>query len=168
MPIGYDLARIAIEFISTIKRGDVEWQQQKLKEVTELRKQRQISEAEIKHELELLQIKFSEEIKRVQERESSITRDYKDFLQQIDDMKQKIVQTFPDMPIPIALIIHSHAKRLLDDMWRNSDERMRELYTTKLAEFMMLVYDDTQYILTNKDQPKFPTKTMHMLLGKAS
>jgi broad specificity phosphatase PhoE len=143
----------------------MEWQKQKLKEMAELRKLRRTYEAETKHEFELLSIEFSEEIKRAQERESSLTRDYKDFLGQIDDMKQKVIQTFPDMPTPIALIIHNHAKRLLDNMWRSSDEHMKELYTIKLAQFMMLVYDDTEKILINKDHRKFPTKTMQMLTG---
>jgi hypothetical protein len=166
MSVGYDLARILIEFISTIKRGDTEWQKQKLKEMTELSKQRLTAEAEIKRDLELLSIKFSEEIKRARERESGLTRDYKEFLVTIDDMKQKVMQTFPDIPTPIALLIHNQAKKLLDDMWHSSDERLKELSTTKLAQFMMLVYDDTQQVLINKDLPKFPTKTMEVLIGK--
>jgi len=152
-----------LEFMDTVDGADTEQQKARIKAITELRGQKAIYEAEMAHELELLKIKFTEELNRAEEREVRITADYKEFLDKIDEMKGQITETFPDMPTAFALIIHQHAKGLIDSMWRNSDMRSQSLGRKKLARFLSVVLDDTTQVLMNKDIPKIPIKTLKLI-----
>ncbi|MGH8499817.1 MAG: hypothetical protein ACRERV_13585, partial [Methylococcales bacterium] len=136
-------SRRLMRFMSAIRPGDSEWHRNKLEELTMLEKQKRIYDARIEQDLELLKIQFAEEIKRTRERETRITQDYKEFLDHIDEMKMQIVEAFPEMPKALALLIHQHAKRLIDELWNNPDEQTQQLYRAKLAEFLRVVFDDT-------------------------
>jgi hypothetical protein len=160
----YDLARLIIDFVGTLRvGGDVESQMKRLQEIAELKKTKQRLNAEIEQELNILKIKFNEELVRVREKETRDTRDYKEFLDSIDEMKIKIIQTFPDMPKPTAYVIHHHAKQLLDEIWRNSDERTRQIDCVKLADFLAVVYDDTTQLMLGESTVKFPKKTIEFI-----
>lgn len=162
----YDLARFVIEFVSVVKRGDVEWQKQKLEEITELRRHKRIHEANLDHELNMLKVKFAEEIKREQEKESRITNDYRDFLDSIDEMKKKMLETFSDMPKPMVFIIHHHAKHLIDDIWKSPDDRSQALSRSRFADFLTAVYDDTSKALVGGNQQfKLPAATLKLIKG---
>jgi len=164
MSAAYGLARFIIDFTSVVKRGDnIEWQKQKLEEIAELKKQKRIHEAKIEHELNMLQVKFSEEIKRKQDEERRITKDYKDFLDSIDEMKQKMLETFSDMPKPMVYVIHHHAKHLIDNIWKSPDERSQALSRSRFAFFLIAVYDDTSKVLIGDHQLKLPTKTLKLI-----
>ena len=152
-----------LDFMDTVDGADTEQQKARLKAIAELRGQKAIYEAEMAHELELLKIKFAEEINRAEEREARITVDYKEFLDKIDEMKGQITETFPDMPKAFALLIHQHAKGLIDSMWRNSDMRSQSLGRKKLARFSSVVLDDTTQVLMNEDSPKIPIKTLKLI-----
>ncbi len=152
-----------LEFIDTVDGGDTEQQKERLRAIAELRGQKAIYEAKMAHELELLKIKFAGEINRAEEREARITTDYKEFLDKIDEMKGQITETFPDMPKAFALLIHQHAKGLIDSMWRDSDIQTQSLGRKKLARFLSVVLDDTTQVLLNEDIPKIPIKTLKLI-----
>jgi hypothetical protein len=155
--------RLALDFITTLRSGDIEWRQRKLQEISELKKQSRIYDIQVDHEINSIKAKFAEEIIRVREKEARITQDYKDFLNSIDEMKEKIIGTFTDMPKPMAYIMHNHARQLIDNMWNNSDKKCQEICKARLAEFFMIVYDDTSKAIIG--QGKIPEKTLQLIIG---
>jgi len=165
MSAAYELARFVIDFVSVVKRGDIEWQKQKLEEISELKRQKKLHEANLEHELNMLKVKFCEEIKRKQEEECRITNDYRDFLDSIDEMKQKMLETFSDMPKPMVYIIHHHAKHLIDDIWKSPDERSQALSRSRFADFLTAVYDDTSKALIGQERLKLPAATLKLIKG---
>ncbi|MGH8474472.1 MAG: hypothetical protein ACRER2_01655 [Methylococcales bacterium] len=156
-------SRRLMKLISVVHPGDAEWHRNKLDELTTLEKQKRIKDAQIDHDLELLKIQFSEEIKRIREKETRITQDYKEFLDNIDEMKMQIVEAFPDMPKALALLIHQHAKRLIDELWNNPDEQTQKLYRAKLAEFLRVVFDDTTQTIVEDKKPRIPERTLALI-----
>ena len=73
------------------------------------------------------------------------------------------IETFPEMPKVLALVIHQHAKALIDSMWRNSDEHAQSLGRAKLAQFLNVVFDDTTQVLLEEDSPKIPVRTLELI-----
>ncbi|MCI0733338.1 MAG: hypothetical protein L0Y38_05900 [Methylococcaceae bacterium] len=152
-----------IRLIRTVDPEDTEWHRNKINEIAALKKQKRINDAQIEQDLEMLKIQFTEELARTREKETRITQDYKEFLDTIDDMKMQIVETFPEMPKALALLIHQHAKRLIDDMWNNSDERAQQMYRAKLAEFLKVVFDDTSQTVFEDNKPRIPERTLKLI-----
>lgn len=149
--------------IRAVSPEDQEWQRKKLDEIASLMKQRRINDARIEQDLEILKIRFREDLERTRERETRITQDYKEFLDTIDEMKMQIVEAFPDMPKALALLIHQHAKRLIDELWNNPDEQMQKLYRAKLAEFLKVVFDDTSQTIFDDEKPRIPERTLQLI-----
>jgi hypothetical protein len=152
-----------VRFIRAVNPEDTEWHRNKLNEIAALKKLKRINDARIEQDLERLKIQFTEELARTREKETRITQDYKEFLDTIDEMKMHIVEAFPDMPKALALLIHQHAKRLIDDMWNNPDEQAQKLYRAKLAEFLKVVFDDTSRTVFEDKKPRIPEKTLKLI-----
>jgi hypothetical protein len=165
MTDAYELARLVVDFVSNLRPGDHEWQKKRLAHIAELKKMKKSLDATIEHELEMLKIKFGQELIRERENQSRITRDYKEFLDSLDEMKERVKQTFVNMPPPMVFIIHNHARELLDDCWRNSDERAREICKTRLTDLMLIVYEDAQQAMIDKSDIKIPKKTLELIRG---
>ena len=161
MPL--DFAHWLAELICMVKGAGVEEQKARLAWISELRREKALHKAEIAHELELLRIKFAEETAQAKEREARITQDYKEFLDKIDEMKGHIGEAFPDMPKALALVIHHHAKQLIDEMWRYSDASDQDLCRAKLAQFLTVVFDDTTEALLHEEKPKIPQRTLKLI-----
>ena len=118
-------------------------------------------------QLKILEIQFNEQLQRVQERESRTTHDYHEFLDNIDEMKEQIVESFPDMPKVMALIIHQHAKQLVDKMWNDCNEQDQVLFQAELTSFLGLIFDDTTRVLVDSTMVKIPSKTLEHLQHQA-
>ena len=158
---------MALHFFSRLIRRlnlafgrDLESRKKSLKDKAELKQQKAIDSARLSYEVELLNIRLSEQLNRIKEREQSTTRDYKEFLDMIDDMKGQIVDAYPEMPKVMALVIHQHAKQLIDDMWNNPDENTQNQCRAKLTQFIKIVYDDTAQVLIGSEKFKIPSKTL--------
>jgi hypothetical protein len=151
------------EFFSFPWGRDIEARKRINREKAELRRQKEVENTTIDYELEMLKIKLSEQLLRVKERESRTTQDYKEFLDMIDEMKVQIVEAYPDMPKVMALVIHQHAKRLIDEMWNNPDEQMQHQCRARLSKFIQIVYDDTAEVLLAGDRSKLPSKTLDQI-----
>jgi hypothetical protein len=157
------LSRWLVKWIQATSPDDIKRHRNTLDEVTALKKQKRINAARMEHELEILKIQFAEDLDRARERERRITQDYKEFLDHIDELKLHIVEAFPEMPKALALLIHQHAKRLIDEMWNNPDEQAQNLYRIKLAEFLKVVFDDTNQSLVDEQKPRIPEKTLKLI-----
>lgn len=142
---------------------DFEARKKSLREYAQLKQQKAMANEQIAYELEAMRIKFSEQLLRIKAREARTTLDYREFLDMIDEMKGQIIEAYPDMPKVMALVIHQHAKRLIDDIWNNPDEQMQNHCRAKLAQFIEIVYDDTTAVLIDEQRSKLPSKTLHQI-----
>ncbi|MDD5580207.1 MAG: hypothetical protein PHY16_13115 [Methylobacter sp.] len=157
----FQFARKFIDFINLALGRNFEARKKSLRENAQLKQQKAMDNARIAYELELMKIKFSEQLLRTKARETRTTQDYKEFLDMIDEMKGQIIEPYPDMPKVMALVIHQHAKRLIDDIWNNPDEHMQSQCRAKLTQFIKVVYDDTAAVLGNEQRSKIPSKTLY-------
>lgn len=162
MSSGYQLANFIFDLLTVIKPNDEEWQKKHLVRSLERKAEKKHREAKIDHEIELLKVKFDEEIKRVKASEQKVTNDYKMFLDSIDKMKAEMLDTFTDMPEPMVLVIHHHAKSLIDGMWKSENEEDQALSRERFTEFLLAVYNDTQASCDKKGH-RLPTETLKLV-----
>jgi hypothetical protein len=163
MSLPESLAILLTTFINAIRSENLEWRRRKADEIAALRKKQKLLDLELEHELATREIELREEIRRIEMRETSVTHDYKDFLNEIDELKRRIVSTFTNMPKPMALLIHHHAKQMLNEMWQAQDLHERLAIEQKLLNFMTVIYDDTQRLTQADDLDRLPTKTIEFM-----
>ncbi|NOT13434.1 MAG: hypothetical protein HOP23_16685 [Methylococcaceae bacterium] len=161
--MSFQIFRTLLDSIKLALGRDYETRKKSLRENTLLKQQKAMDNAQISYELEALKIKFSEQLQRIKAREARTTLDYKEFLEMIDEMKVQIIEAYPDMPKVMALVIHQHAKRLIDDIWNNPDEQMQSQCRAKLSQFIQVVYDDTTAVLFDNQHSKIPSKTLYQI-----
>ena len=155
-----------LTFLAFFKRTlsrDQAARRQTILDNAELKQLNEVNQVQIEQEVKLLKIKFSEQLIRVKQREAQTTQDYQEFLEMIDEMKSQIVEAYPDMPKVMALVIHQHAKQLIDEMWNNPDERTQNQYRARLTRFIKVVYDDTSQGLMTRQPRQTPDKTLKLI-----
>jgi hypothetical protein len=162
-PMSFQFFRKLLDSFKLALGRDYETRKKSLRESALLKQQKSIDNAQIAYELEAMRIKFSEQLSRIKAREARTTLDYKEFLDMIDEMKMQIIEAYPDMPKVMALVIHQHAKRLIDDIWNNPDEQMQSQCRAKLAQFIEIVYDDTTAVLIDEQRSKIPSRTLYQI-----
>lgn len=165
MTAAYELARLCVDFVTMLKPGDYEWQERKLRQISEIKKLKKTLDLEMTHDLDMLRIRFEEELTREKENQIRITRDYKEFLDSLDEMKNTIKDTFKRIPPPMVYVIHNHARDLLDGSWHNSDSKAREICKSRLADFMLVVFEDAEQAMLESSEEEFPTKTLSLIKG---
>ncbi len=168
MSVGYELATLTIDFLEGLKLPTSEWYLQKIEELSDIKRKDRTQKAELEQELQMLKVRFAAEIERKKEEEQRATNDYKEFLDSIGEMKQKMLATFPDMPKSIVYSIHHHAKYLLDEIWKSSDEASQVKSRSRFADFLMAVYNDTANALVSEQELKLPKETLKLIKGSAS
>ncbi|MEE9426051.1 MAG: hypothetical protein V3V18_13900 [Methylococcales bacterium] len=156
----YKFAQWLSSVIDIYEGSNIEARQKRMQALADYRKEKQISDLQTRQQLKILEVQFAEQLQRVQERESRTTHDYHEFLDNIDEMKEHIVDSFPDMPKVMALVIHQHAKQLVDKMWNDCNEQDQGLFQAELASFLGLVFDDTTRVLFDSHTTKIPSKTL--------
>jgi hypothetical protein len=163
MSIPESLAVFLTTFINAIRSENLEWRRRKADEIAGLRKKHRLLDMELEHELAKREIELREEIKRIEMQEQSVTRDYKEFLHEIDQLKGRIITTFTNMPKPMALLIHHHAKQMLNEMWQADDLNERLAHEQKLLNFMSVIYDDTLRLSYEGELARLPMKTIEFM-----
>jgi len=154
------------KFLASLKSAfgrDKTARRQAILDNAELKQLKAVKRVQTEHEVDLLRIKFTEQLKRVKERETQTTRDYKEFLAMIDEMKSQIVEAYPEMPKVMALIIHQHAKQLIDDMWNNPNEHLQNQCRVRFTRFVRVSYDDTTQGLITEQHGKTPENTLKLI-----
>jgi hypothetical protein len=167
MSVPESLAILLTTFINAIRTENLEWRRRKADEIAALRKKHRLQDMELEHELVRREIELREEIKRLELQEQSVTRDYVDFLGAIDQLKDRIVKTFDNMPRPIALLIHHHAKQMLHEMWQADDLHERLGHEQRLLNFMAVIHDDTARLGQVGDMHRLPLKTIEFINNPA-
>lgn len=159
----FDLARFVINFVAGLRNGDTEWQKQKLNEIAELNKIKQIHKENLDHELNMLKCKHDGELLRLQESERRLFNDYKDYLDSLDEMKVQLLNTFTNMPKPLIHILHHHAKQIVDEMYKVNDRNSQVMIKARLSEFFKTIYSDTAKAIKCNGNYNLPEETLKLI-----
>jgi hypothetical protein len=169
----YELAALTLDFLGDLQPTS-EWYKQKLEELADAQKKAMIAKASAKrtellakaqreHELALLKVRLSADIELKRFQEKLLVRDYTEFRNSLEELKQKLLATFPDIPKPLIYSIYHHAKCLLDATLNAPDEASHAKSLSRFAEFLIAVYKDTENALLSDQEPQFLVETLHLI-----
>ncbi len=160
MEVGEELGRFVAGILETVKTESLAWQQKHQAEMIQLKKEKELAETEIRHQIEELEARFREHKNRVKMEEEHQTRQFGEFLNSIDDMKSKMLERFSSMPMPVALMIHHHATELLKEAWHNPDAREKLKNQNKFTELMLTM--SKELVDASSGKP-LPEKTLELI-----
>lgn len=171
------LLKIVSELIIAIKSTNTRWMERNLddiyknrqkKEMLELELKRHISirKAEIQQELKKLELEHQGEIEKATMKVEQETRNYENFLTELDAMKTQIMAAFKNTPPIIALLIHRHASEVLNQMWNEDNLEQRKKLEGRLLDLFSSVNDDVIILKASTDGTYyFPEKTVRLIKG---
>lgn len=167
MDIAEGLARFLASFVQTIKSESIDWQKQNQPELLKLKEEKLVGEQRIKQRLQEMEDRFQEHRQRVKAEETRKTQQFQDYLNSIDDLKQKILQYYPQMPKPLALMIHHRATQLLTRAWHDADALKRTKGHQDFFDLMVTVtYElgELEQLADSKGKmPILPKKTIDLI-----
>jgi hypothetical protein len=162
MGVSEELGRFIAGIIETIKTESFEWEKNHQTEMLQLKEEKAIAEKRIQEQIEEMEVRFKGYKKRLEMGEEHQTRQFGQFLDSIDEIKDKILQQYAQMPRPIGLMIHHHAAELLKEAWHNPDARERLKKQNRFTELMLAVSNDLADLGGNN--PKLlPEKTLKLI-----
>jgi type I site-specific restriction endonuclease len=160
MSVSESIGRFVSRLLYTIKSEAADWQKANASDLEALRREKAVAEAELRHRLEMMEIRFTEECRRIRLEEERQTMHFAEFLASIDEMKTAMLTYYASMPKPLALMIHHHAAELLKEAWHNPDARERLQKQTRFTDLMLRITED----LTDQDngapRKALPEKTL--------
>lgn len=129
-------------------------------DLNKLKRDKDLADVKLRHEIEELQTRFEEHKVRVQIEEQHKTKQFSEFLQSIDETKSKILEQFPSMSKPIALMIHHHATELLKQAWHSPDTRDKLISQNKFTQLMLTI---TEELIEGNRQKSLPERTLKLI-----
>jgi hypothetical protein len=100
----------------------------------------------------MLKIKYQQDIK-----------DYKQYLNSLDQLKQSIQLNYAHLPVAVAFTIHHHAKQLLNKMWEAEDVETKMRFEIQLLQFMTAAHEDARLNIENEALDNVPQKTLDLI-----
>lgn len=163
-----------VKLVYAIKDENLSWQtsnqdqQAKLKQARILSEQALVAELQKKstqlaHDIALLKIQNATELSILKTRCEQDIKDYKQYLNALDQLKQSIRQSYAHLPEAVAFTIHHHAKQLLNKMWEADDFEQKMQLELRLIQFMATVHEDAQLHLDNAQVGALPQKTLDLI-----
>jgi hypothetical protein len=166
MSIPENIGKFISRLFYTVKSESALWQKTHQPELEKLKEDKLVSEKELKQQLELMEIRFKEECKRVRMEEERQTEQFGEFLTSIDEMKTNMLEYYGSMPKPIALMIHHHAAELLKEAWHSPDARERLQKQTRFTDLMLTITEDLTDLSTGATPKALPEKTIAFIQNK--
>jgi len=87
-------------------------------------------------------------------------KDYQQYLQSLDRLKESLRNSYAHLPEAVAYTIHHHAKQLLNRMWEAEDTQQKMKYEVQLLQFMTAVHEDSQLSLQDDTRETLPKKSL--------
>lgn len=177
LEIANSLGRIVSELMIAVKSTNTNWMENNLEAIyisqknkaiyeLDLKEQIQIRKAEINQTLNTLALKYEGDLEQLKMKIDQETKEYANFLKELDALKSQIVGAFKNLPSVTALLIHRHASKLLNDMWNESDIEKRTEIEGKLLDVLRSVSDDVALLKGSKDGTYYlPEKTLDLIRG---
>lgn len=161
------LAEFLTIFISKMKTESVEWQKKYQPDLLNLREEKAVAEQNLKHKLEEMEIRFRKECKRIENEEETKTRNFQDFIESVDDLKFEIIKRYPQMPRPLALLIHHHATQLLIAAWNSPNPQDAQNNQSKFLKLILTATEDLSLLNSANQTPnQLPEKTIELIKSK--
>jgi cell division protein FtsB len=115
------------------------------------------------HEIDLLKTSQHAELAMLKTRCKEDIKDYQQYLESLNHLKQAIKTSYAHLPDAINLTIHHHAKSLLNAMWEaeNLEEKIKR--EAQLIEFMTTVHEETKLCRTGMLSDKLPENTLKLI-----
>lgn len=122
----------------------------------QLRKQAQ----QLAHELAVTKTRNSNELAMVKTQCQQDLKDYQQYLQSLERLKESLRNSYSHLPEAVAFTIHHHAKQLLNRMWDAQDTQEKMKIEMQLLQFMTAVHEDSQSSLQSPGNEALPKKAL--------
>jgi len=164
MELPENAAKFLITFFNTLKTESREWEKQHQPEILELKRNKIISELQLKHDIEEQEIRFKSRIQEVEMDEANNTQNFQKFLISLDEIRTEIIENYPQMPKALALLIYNHATTLLKEAWHNPDNLKKIVSHRKFVELTKTLTIEMANITdTNGNRKLLPEKTIDLI-----
>ncbi len=160
--------------IHELKTKNLTWKRDNQEKQAELKQAQVLSEKamiaelkkrsrQLKHELTILQTQHNAELLMFKTKCKQDVKDYKQYLESLDQLKDSIHSSYTHLPEAVAFTIHHHAKFLLNEMWETTDfeEKMRR--EIQLIRFMSTVHEDARLYLEGENKDVLPERTLKFI-----
>lgn len=124
--------------------------------VSQLKKQAQ----QLAHELAVNKARNSNELEMVKTQCKQDLKDYQQYLQSLDRLKESLRGSYAHLPEAVAFTIHHHAKQLLNRMWDESQPEEKLKLEMQLLQFMTAVHEDSQASLQDSQAEGLPQRAL--------
>ncbi|MEY2667265.1 MAG: hypothetical protein RLZZ384_1436 [Pseudomonadota bacterium] len=163
-----------VDTLQSLKTENLKWNNENQAHQAALKQSRVLAERalvaelkkrsrQLKHELTILQTQHSAELLMFKTKCKQDVKDYKQYLESLDQLKDSIQSSYTHLPEAVAFTIHHHAKYLLNEMWETTEfeEKMRR--EIQLIRFMSTVHEDARLYLEGKNKEVLPERTLKFI-----
>ena len=124
--------------------------------VSQLKKQAQ----QLAHELAVSKTKNVNELAMVKVQCRQELKDYQQYLQSLDRLKESLRDSYAHLPEAVAFTIHHHAKQLLNRMWEAEEGPEKMKVEMQLLQFMAAVHEDSRAALQDETKDGLPQNAL--------
>lgn len=165
MSISEDFGKFVADFINNLREENIKWKQENILTLNELESLRRLSKQETEQALRRRQVYFKYKLQQKKKAVEDELKDFQDFLSAIDQLKDNLKQYYPNMPVPLILIVHQHVTQALVRMWDSNDFQERSKYEQQLLDFFLSISEDINLASSQEDQDTYylPEKTLKLI-----
>lgn len=160
-----------LKFLRHSRDENLQWQLSRQQDVAQLKQAQALAEQnlvaqlrkqaqQLSHELALAEAENHTRLAMVKIRCKQELKDYQQYLQSLDKLKESLRSSYAGLPEAVAFTIHHHAKQLLNRMWETEDGREKIKIEMQLLEFMAAVHEDNQKCLQGSSESNLPEKAL--------
>lgn len=163
-----------LSIFHTVKKENLKWQEQNQAQQIKLYHAQIMAEKQLEtelkkrtlqleHEISLLNTQHEAKLAMLKTKCQQEIKDYKHYLNALDQLKIAIQKSYPHLPEAIAFTIHHHAKQLLNAMWETEDFQEKMQLEMRLIQFMTTVHEESRLFLAEEKRVNFPEKTLALI-----
>ena len=155
MPKNYYFNKHSFNQFKVIPSEDINQEVQRLKQQFEREIEQQENDSQV-------------EIEKKKQKADVEIENYKRFLQSIENIREKLEEFYPNMPLAMVIVIHEYATQLLNQMWESSDDKEKLTYRKNLVEFLASVSEDTnlKVLESSHNSSTLPHRTLKCIKEK--
>lgn len=163
-----------LNLFHSVKTENLQWHEDNQGQLARLKRAQVLSEktleAELKkksvqlaHEISLLKTQHDAELSMLKTKCKQDVKDYKQYLDSLDQLKRSIQTSYTHLPEAVAFTIHHHAKHLLNQMWEAEEYAAKMHYEMQLITFMTTVHEDARLHLEGTNSENLPERTLQLI-----
>lgn len=163
-----------VNLFHSVKSENLQWQQDNQDSQARLKQAQVLAEkaleAELKkksvqleHDIAMLKTRHDAELSMFKTKCKQDVKDYKQYLDSLDQLKRSIQTSYTRLPEAVAFTIHHHAKHLLNEMWEADNFEAKMHYEMQLITFMTTVHEDARLHLEGIVTENLPERTLQLI-----